>query len=233
MKLSKRLETIASFVHKGSIIADIGTDHGYIPIRLVQDQTVPRAYAMDVRKGPLERASAHVRECGLEEKITLRLSDGLEKLQPGEADTVIIAGMGGELICRILEAGSHVRDSVSDWILSPQSELGSVRRYLEQAGFSIVRETMVKEDGKYYTVMEARKGRMHLEMPWYYEYGKCLIRENHPVLAEYLEKEKHSVRVILDSLENRESESAVLRRRELIRTEKMIEEAQHEMQGID
>ena len=231
MKLSKRLETIASFVCKGSIIADIGTDHGYIPIRLVQDGICPRAYAMDVRKGPLERAAAHVEEYGLSKQIVLRLSDGLQRLEPGEADTVIIAGMGGELICRILEAGDHVRDSVSSWILSPQSELGSVRRYLEQKGFSIRREAMVKEDGKYYTILEAEKGRMSLVKPWYYEYGECLIRERDPVLSEYLEKELASIRAIRSSLEGKETKSAASRRRELEDMEKMIEEAQHEMQG--
>ncbi len=233
MRLSKRLETIASFVPKGSIIADIGTDHGYIPIRLVQDQTCPRAFAMDVRKGPLERAFVHVEEYGLSQQISLRLSDGLRKLDPGEADTVIIAGMGGELICRILEEGGHVRDSISRFILSPQSELGSVRRYLEKKGFAIRREAMVKEDGKYYTILEAEKGQMNLEKPWYYEYGACLIRDKDPVLAEFLEKELASVRAIRSSLEGRETESAAVRRRELEDLEKMIEEAQHEMQGID
>ena len=108
VKLSKRLERIASFVQPGSRVADIGTDHGYVPIWLVQKGVCPSALAMDVRKGPLERAEEHVEEVGLSGKIELRLSDGLAKLKAGEADTVVIAGMGGKLTCRILEQGRHV-----------------------------------------------------------------------------------------------------------------------------
>lgn len=230
MRLSKRLETIASFVRRGSIIADIGTDHGYIPIRLVKDGTVPRAIAMDVRSGPLERAAAHVKAHGLEEKIELRLSNGLNKLKPAEADTAIIAGMGGELICRILSEGSHVLNSLNTLILSPQSELSGVRRFLEQAGFTIIRETLVKEDGKFYFVMEAEPGTMQLEKPWYYEYGACLIHEKDPVLLEYLEKELSSVKEIINTLKQRTTESTARRLEELLDRQSMIEEAQHEMQ---
>ena len=100
MKLSHRLETIASFVRRGSIIADIGTDHGYIPIYLVKEGISPRALAMDVRKGPLERAKRHVHEYGLEDRICLRQSDGLHKLEAGVA---FCAGMlGVELVCVFL-----------------------------------------------------------------------------------------------------------------------------------
>ena len=114
VKLSKRLERIASFVQPGSRVADIGTDHGYVPIWLVQKGVCPSALAMDVRKGPLERAEEHVEEVGLSGKIELRLSDGLAKLKAGEADTVVIAGMGGKLTCRILEQGRHVWENWSE-----------------------------------------------------------------------------------------------------------------------
>ena len=105
MKLSKRLETIASFVPEGSRIADIGTDHGYIPIHLVQEGKAKHASAMDVRKGPLLRAQSHIQEAGLIDAIEVRLSDGLLKLEKDEADCVVIAGMGGELMIPILEEG--------------------------------------------------------------------------------------------------------------------------------
>ena len=95
MKLSKRLETVASFVPKGSNIADIGTDHGYVPIYLVREGQAEHAVAMDVRKGPLERARAHVEDAGLGSRIDVRLSDGLAGLETGEADCVVIAGLGG------------------------------------------------------------------------------------------------------------------------------------------
>ncbi len=230
MKLSKRLETIASLVKEGSILADIGTDHGYIPIYLVSEGICPRAYAMDVRKGPLERAEEHVKEYGLEEKISLRLSDGLKKLNPGEADTVVIAGMGGELICRILEEGRHVWESTERFILSPQSELSFVRRYLEKNGFEILREDMLKEEGKYYVIMEVGHGSMALSRDCYYEYGRSLIQEKHPVLAELLEKEKENLNRILEALPEQASESTEKRKMELTAKIKWIEEAQYEMQ---
>lgn len=159
MRLSKRLETVASFVGEGSRIADVGTDHGYIPIVLTERRKAAGAIAMDIGFGPLQRAVEHIRERGLEERIETRLSDGVQGLAPGEADTVIIAGMGGELVIHILEGGAHLWDAVQHWILSPQSELGKVRRFLEIHGFLIAKEDMVEEDGKYYTVMDVvRKG---------------------------------------------------------------------------
>lgn len=230
MKLSKRLETIASFVEKGSIAADIGTDHGYIPIYLVSEGISPAAYAMDVRKGPLERAKEHVEAFHLEEKITLRLSDGLKKLQPGEADTIVIAGMGGELICRILEEGRHVWETAKRFILSPQSELAAVRRYLEENGFVILREEMLKEEGKYYVVLEAGHGSQKFDRDCYYEYGCHLIKNRNPVLAEFLEKEKENLTRILESLPEQASDSAERRKEELAAAIRRIEEAQHEMQ---
>ncbi|MDO5350323.1 MAG: class I SAM-dependent methyltransferase, partial [Lachnospiraceae bacterium] len=160
MKLSKRLELVASFVPEGSRIADVGTDHGYIPIELVKRGLCPSGIAMDIGKGPLERAREHIREQGLEEKIESRLSDGLSALKPGEADTVVIAGMGGELVIHILDAGRHMWESVKEFVLSPQSELDKVRKYLEENGFAIQKEAMVVDEGKYYTVMLVKRGVM-------------------------------------------------------------------------
>ncbi len=233
MKLSHRLMTIASFVRKGSKIADIGTDHGYIPIYLVKEGISPSALAMDVRKGPLERAEHHVLDYGLGDKIKVRLSDGLMKLKPGEADTIVIAGMGGELIVRILEEGRHVWESAERLILSPQSEIGSVRHYLEENGFTILRETMVKDEGKYYTVIEAGHGAMHYGRECFYEYGKCLIQENNEVFREFLEKERRSVDELIAALSGKHSDSAARRLGELLTRRDMIKEAQDEMQGTD
>lgn len=230
MKLSKRLEMIASFVYKGSKIADIGTDHGYIPIYLVKEGIISTALAMDVRKGPLERAEQHIRQFGLDGQIEVRLSDGLKKLSPGEADTVIIAGMGGELIIHILEEGKHVWDTTKHLILSPQSGLFRVRKYLEQNGFSIKREAMLKEDGKYYTVMEAEKGSMNCQKEIYYRYGQDLIERAEPVLAELLEKDKHTLLRIRETLKEEETLGSKKRLEELERELLWIEEAQHEMQ---
>ena len=148
MMLSERLQAVCALCPHGECLVDIGTDHGYVPVTLVEEGVVNRAVAMDVRKGPLSRAAASVREAGLTDRISLRLSDGLDGLQAGEADVVLIAGMGGPLTVRILAAGEEKLSDVKALVLQPQSEIGDVRRYLSMHGWRILRENMVLEDGK-------------------------------------------------------------------------------------
>ena len=236
VKLSKRLERIASFVQPGSRVADIGTDHGYVPIWLVQKGVCPSALAMDVRKGPLERAEEHVEEVGLSGKIELRLSDGLAKLKAGEADTVVIAGMGGKLTCRILEQGRHVWENWSEGkerlILSPQSEQDEVRHFLEEQGFLILREAMLTDEGKYYIVIEAARGTMRPGREQDYRFGADLIRKKDPVLAGLTENDAQNKKGTLEASEA--GEAAISRRaariNELTAYLALIEETRHEMQ---
>ena len=158
MQLSIRMQAVADMVTPGGRIADIGTDHGYVPIYLVEQNKTDHAIAMDVRKGPLARAGENIVRFGCSDRIETRLSDGLAMLKPGEADTVIIAGMGGLLTIRILEAGLKVLQSVSECILQPQSDLDKVRQFLHQHGFQIVQEKMLIDEGKYYVVMRVLHG---------------------------------------------------------------------------
>lgn len=230
MKLSKRLELVASFVPEGSRIADVGTDHGYIPIELVKRGLCPSGIAMDIGKGPLERAREHIREQGLEEKIESRLSDGLSALKPGEADTVVIAGMGGELVIHILEAGRHMWESVKEFVLSPQSELDKVRKYLEENGFAIQKEAMVVDEGKYYTVMLVKRGVMRYGSQAEYRYGRLLIQRKDPVLSAFLEKERERICGILTGLENQDTEGAAAARIDLKEQLSWIREAYMQME---
>lgn len=230
MRLSKRLEAVALFVPQGSRVADVGTDHGYVPIWLVEQGIAEYAIAMDVRKGPLLRATEHIARHKLEDRIETRLSDGLLQLRPGEADTVIIAGMGGELMLRIVRDGIHVWDSVSRFILSPQSELEIFRRGLEELGFAIAEEAMLREEGKYYTIMVAMRGMMHYEHGFQYRYGDCLIRQKSPVLIEYLEREKHKLHQILERLAAQNTEGAKLRYQEVEEELCQVKEAYDAMQ---
>ena len=153
--LSDRLKAAADMVTPGNRLADIGTDHAYLPIWLVREGRCPTAIAADLRQGPLLAAHAHVCEAGLGGRIYLRLSDGLKEIAPGEADTITITGMGGPLICRILADGRAVARSAKELILSPQSDVPEVRRFLLGHGFIITDETMVREDGKYYVIIKA------------------------------------------------------------------------------
>jgi tRNA (adenine22-N1)-methyltransferase len=151
--LSKRLEAIASLITPGYIVADVGTDHGYIPIYQIQQNRSPSAIAMDLRKGPLQRAADHIQSCGLSDRIETRLSDGTAALGVGEAETIVVAGMGGELVLHILTDGEEVCRSAKELILQPQSESAGVRRYLREHAYRIVAENMIYEDGKYYPMM--------------------------------------------------------------------------------
>ena len=210
-----------------------GTDHGFVPIRLIEEGAADRVIAMDVRKGPLERAKEHVIQFGMEAQIETRLSDGLEKLMPGEAKTVIIAGMGGELMLRILREGSHVRKEIRHWILSPQSELSLFRHGLEELGLTIIREEMVEEDGKYYTILTAEPGQMYYEKEADYRYGALLIEAKSPVLAELLERELIQYRQILEHLKRQEKEGARLRAAQIQEEIRQVEEARNAMQTVD
>ena len=127
MQLSLRLSAIAGLVTRGNRLVDVGCDHGYLPVSLYLDGRIPGAIAMDVRKGPLSRAQEHISQYGLNAYIETRLSDGLEALKPGEGDTLVIAGMGGPLMERILTDGAEVRESFREMILQPQSDILSMR----------------------------------------------------------------------------------------------------------
>ena len=232
MKISKRLEMIASFVPERSRVADIGTDHGYIPIYLVQEKKAECAIAMDVRPGPLERAQAHIREAGLEDSIEVRLSDGLLKLEENEADCVVIAGMGGELMIHILKEGKGLWDNIPYWVLSPHSEPQRVRRFLEEQEFFIEREIMIKEDGKYYSVLGVSKGTgntMDYGREIFYRYGRLLLEAKDPVLLEYLKKEEEQLKGILEGISQRGTQAAGKRMEELQKELAWNKEAQDAM----
>ena len=136
--LSKRLETVISMVSSGYRVCDVGCDHGYVCIALVQRGISPFALAMDVNKGPLERAKEHIEFFGLSAEINIRLSDGLREYMPGEADSLIIAGMGGRLMVNILNENINNTRDFKELILSPQSEIPEVRMFLSEQGFMIV-----------------------------------------------------------------------------------------------
>lgn len=225
MQLSKRLMQVASFVSEGNRLADIGTDHGYIPIYLVKNGVVPYAYAMDINKGPLLRAKEHIEKEGLCDKIETRLSNGLDKLFSNEADSVLIAGMGGALIVDILVRGEEVLASVDELILSPHSEWEDVRRYLAINGYDIIREEMLVDIGKYYVIIKAKKGSLKDYDEVSYKYGKLLIEAKSEVLKEYLLKEKDKYLTILDNLKANGSDKSNVRMKEIGEELKVVDEA--------
>ncbi len=154
INISERLKCVAGLVNKGARVADIGTDHAYLPIYLVQNGISNKVYACDVRKEPLRRAKLHIDEYGLSDKITTQLCDGLKGINKGDVDTVTICGMGGKLMKNILKAGIDKLGDNTQLVLSAQSELRDFRKYLLETGIYIKSEHMLLEDGKYYFIFD-------------------------------------------------------------------------------
>lgn len=198
-------------VSEGGRLADIGTDHAYIPIALVKEGRISSAIAMDLREGPLRKAKANIIEEGLEERIETRLSDGLEHLKEGEADSILIAGLGGDLMIRMLKEGERLRETVQEYILSPHSQWAQVRRFLRKEGYLTIEERMIREEGKFYLAIKAlpfgiengiNEDRRNTLL--YDSFGLYLIKNKDQVLKEYLHKEYFQYNKILDGLRGRE-----------------------------
>lgn len=210
MELSKRLYQVASAVTSGNRMVDIGTDHGYVPIYLLEKGISPFAIAMDVNKGPLERAKEHITEKGLSLKIATRLSDGLEKVEPEEVDSIVMAGMGGDLICRIMRCRPQFMAAGKEFILQPQSEWAKVRHFLEENDYNIIEERFLQEDGKYYVILKCQPGAdpqiyepvAGLDPEFLYEYGPLLVRQQPAVWMEYLSKQLRKKKSIVRNIKN-------------------------------
>lgn len=216
MQLSQRLSSVASMVTAGNCLADVGTDHGYVPIYLYERNIIPRAIAMDVNQGPLERAKLHIEESGMGEVIETRLSDGFSALKPGEVDAALIAGMGGPLMIRILSTCPEVTASLKELILQPQSEIENVRRWLYEQGYEITKEHMVLEEGKYYPMFRAVKNPDAEKLSdLEYQFGRVEVLEERSVLKSYLVRELEGKREILEKLQAQDSDRARVRACEL------------------
>jgi len=211
-KLSERLQNVAALIKKGNIVADIGTDHAYLPIHIVNSGISDRVIAMDVRKGPLEKAKQNVSDYKTAGNISIRLSDGLDLLCPMEAETITICGMGGRLIKSILESGKDKYNSQTQLILSPQSELREFRQYLYSFGYSVQKEVILKEDSQFYFIfccfrdgqtdydrLFCRKDDVYKEMVL--RYGIELLREKNECLKEYLEREYRLTKQVYETVD--------------------------------
>ena len=158
--LTPRLQMTADLAPEGARLADVGTDHAYLPAALILEGKIPWAIAADLRQGPLDRARATVRECGLTGRVAFRLCDGLTGIQPGEVDAVVIAGMGGETIAAILSAAPWVRTGDVPLILQPMSSFPDLRGWLQGNGFAIQEERLAREGEMLYTALLVRAGEM-------------------------------------------------------------------------
>ena len=188
MKLGDRLQALADFVPQGSRVADIGTDHGYLAVELVKSGKAKFVVASDKNAGPYEAAVRTVRENGLtDERISVRLGDGLKSLKPGEVDTVCIAGMGGTLMVEILEGSPEVVEKLETLVLQPQSAAADLRRWLYRKRWYIEDESLALDDSRIYEIIKAKRGRRKMPEPLLLEIGPVLWQKKPPLLRHHIE----------------------------------------------
>lgn len=205
MKLSPRLKAIADFVPQNSIVADIGTDHGYIPRYLIEENISKMVIATDVSQGSLDKTIKYINESIFYNVITARLGDGLDVIKPFEVDTVVIAGMGGLLIRDILSRDRKVTNSINNFILQPMVASKELREYLLKNGYTIVDEELVNEEDKYYEIIFAKAGKELIEKEIYFQISKRLIDKKHPLLKELINTRIESTKNILRELSDKDT----------------------------
>ncbi len=230
MELSKRLQMVADMVTEGKILADIGTDHAYIPIYLIKNKKVNKAIAMDINKGPLKIAKENISTHNLSHLIETRLSDGLSNLNESEADTITIAGMGGTLISQMLTKGKNKLNANNQLILQPQSEWSLVRKTLHQSNYKIISEKILIEDNKYYIAIKSTKDEENYTKETYtkeiyYKYGKLLLTTQDKTLYKYLKKEKTKLEALSQTLTKLTTQNASDRLKEIAQELTQIKEA--------
>lgn len=229
-KLSLRLETVAKYIPKGHRIADIGSDHAYLPCHLVKKGTVPFAIAGEVVEGPYRSALRQVKMEGLENLISVRKGDGLEVLNSGEVDSVTIAGMGGALITSILDKGEERLHGVKRLIMQPNLAARPIRDWLLLHDWELVNEEILEEDGKIYEVLVAERGVAqkpyeNIDRESALLLGPFLLQEKTEPFQKKWNQELRNWKNILDNLESAaDTEENKKKRQELERKIALVEE---------
>ncbi len=201
MQLKPRLAGVASLVPSGSIVADIGTDHAYLPLYLVKEKACPRVIA--VEKSPLNSKLARetVNFFNLGRKVEVRTGDGLLSLNKNDGvEIVVIAGLGGRTICRLLQAAGNQLGQYRRLVLQPMGDAPLVRRWLVAHGFYFPREKLVKEKGHFYEIIATEKGRQLISEPFALELGPALLQEKDPLLVPWLQHKLQRCEKILRGL---------------------------------
>lgn len=206
MKLGDRLSSLATMVPPGSRIADVGTDHAYLPIYLAKNGHIERAVAVDINPGPFASARDAVLRTGMADVIDVRLGNGLQVITPGEVDVAVIAGMGGMTMIQIMEASRSVLQTLSRLVLQPMVSIPQVRKWLQANGWCIVDETIVQDEGRLYEVIAAEPG--HMEASDLLEVGPVLWQRRHSLLAALLQQRLNSLNSIITQMEKSPSAHA-------------------------
>ena len=214
--MGPRLQAVAAFVPPGCRLADIGSDHGYLPARLLLDEQIAWAVAGEVNQEPALRAVQTARLCGLTDRMQVRVGSGLTVLQPGEVDTVVIAGMGGSTIIDILQSEPAVVASLTRLILQPNVAAAAVRQWLHEHGWCIKDEALAKENDIIYEVIMAVPGAAEPLHPLAAELGPVLLQRQPILFPEWVEKAIAKRQYIASQLLRSQRASAVGKRRQLL-----------------
>ena len=202
MILGERLRTVAELVGDFRRIADIGSDHAYLPVWLVLHGKAVFVIAGEIQRGPLEAARRTISEMALEDCIEVRLGDGLAVVRPGEIDAVVIAGMGGATIRGILERSSRVVDNLSRIVCQPMTGAAGLRRWLMDHGWLIDAEELVSEDGRLYEIFAAKPGSVALSDELLLEVGPLLWKNRHPLLPDHIDRLLQQYKSRVDAMQH-------------------------------
>lgn len=223
-KLSERLQTVASFVPTGSVVADIGSDHAYLPCYLVENKIATTAIAGEVVKGPYDSAVRQVRANGLTNQIAVRLADGLAAINKEDlVDTITIAGMGGPLIVTILEKHPDKLEHVTRLILQPNIHAKVIREWALKNGWAILDERILEEDDKIYEILVLQRGQMHLTESEIL-LGGHLIAQRNPIFEKKWRSELTNWQAILIQLQQAENNRQI---------EEKKQQLQHNIQLVE
>ncbi|MBW9152166.1 class I SAM-dependent methyltransferase [Clostridium estertheticum] len=201
MELSIRLKCIVSMIKKCDSVIDVGTDHGYVPIYLVQNGITKKAIASDINRGPVEKAKKNITRNNATNEINCRLGSGLSTVKEGEVQVAIIAGMGGNLIRDILETDLGIVKKLKYMVLQPVQNAEVLREYLYKTGYEFIDEEICYDDGKFYEIIKVRyDSKPKVLDNIYYEISKILLDKKHLVMKEFIEYKLHKYSKVYDGL---------------------------------
>jgi len=225
LEISQRLRIVGDFVTQKTV-ADIGTDHAYVPIYLHKKGNVEKVIACDINKKPLQKAQQNIKLHHAENKIITRLGNGLQPLQPYEVDSIVISGMGGMLMIELMEQSQNIIKTVKELILCPHLDVTAVRKYLHNIGYVITDEKMIQEWDNFYTILRAIPGKQKYDKEIEYIFGSILLEKKDAVLKEYIINEKIRLKKIKQHLYDKRTEQSQKRLQQIEEYKKAIEEAE-------
>lgn len=223
MHIGTRLETIAALVPQGSKVADIGTDHAYLPVWLMEQGKITEAIAGDIAAGPCQAARNTVAMYGLKDKIDVRQGSGLEVLQQGEVDCITIAGMGGSTIISILEASMDVAVSAKTLVLQPMAGAAGLRRWLVEHGWRLADEELVDDPPHFYEIICAVRGDDRNYSDAEYLVGPCVLQKRHTLLDKQLARQLQGCRQLLENMGRSECAKESAKYQQELEMEKALE----------